>query len=357
MNSDFRQLFDSFPRAMLLTGSGGRVERANAEAESLFGYGPAELNGRAVGAVFPDQARNLIPAVQGPGEAPARGLLLVGRRRDGSQFPAEVSVFPLRTSGGTATIMVVEDVTGTDGPQFLLHRCLDLLQSDTWDRQALITWLIRARDDERARIAADIHDDTLQVISAASLRLQQLRLRLRAPADLRLLDTAGQTLALSIGRLRQIVFDLRPSGVEHGISTAIRAHLEWLRSETGIAYELDDELTMPVPASAAVPMYRIAREVLVNVRRHAHADTVRVGLADVDDGGLVSISDDGVGYNPADVEGRPGHLGLLLIRERAQLAGGWCRIESSPGVGTAVEYWIPFDHDRARPETAGGHSR
>jgi PAS domain S-box-containing protein len=351
-HSDFRQVFDAFPSAMLLTGGDGQVERANAKAESLFGYAPAGLNGRPVETVFPDLAPKLIPADPHPEGDAARSVLLVGRRRDASQFPAEVNVFPLRTSGGTATIMVVEDVTGTQGVQFLLHRCLDLLQSDTWDRQALIKWLIQARDDERARIAADIHDDTLQVISAASLRLQKLRLRLQSPEEIRLLDKVGQTLAVSINGLRQIVFDLRPSGVEHGISEAILGQLECMHAETGICYELDDELTVAVPASAAVPTYRIAREAIANVRKHSKARTVRVGLVEVDGGCLVGISDDGIGYNPADVEGRPGHLGLLLARERAQLAGGWCRIESSPGVGTTVDYWIPFDGGPTQPETA-----
>ena len=67
-----------------------------------------------------------------------------------------------------------------------------------------------------------------------------------------------------------------------------------------------------------------------------------VELLDFEDGCLGAIVDDGVGYDPADVEGRPGHLGLALIRERAELAGGWCRIESSPGAGTTVEFWVPF---------------
>ena len=76
--------------------------------------------------------------------------------------------------------------------------------------------------------------------------------------------------------------------------------------------------------------------------RSAPTGTVMVELLDFEDGCLGAIVDDGVGYDPADVEGRPGHLGLALIRERAELARGWCRIESSPGAGTAVEFWIPF---------------
>jgi signal transduction histidine kinase len=98
------------------------------------------------------------------------------------------------------------------------------------------------------------------------------------------------------------------------------------------------------------PIYRTVREALANVRQHARASTVTVELLDVEDGCLVRIVDDGVGYDPADVEDRPGHLGLALIRERAELAGGWYRIERSPGSGTTVEFWVPFGESSTEPE-------
>jgi signal transduction histidine kinase len=89
---------------------------------------------------------------------------------------------------------------------------------------------------------------------------------------------------------------------------------------------------------------------LANVRQHAWASTVTVELLDIEEGCLVRVVDDGAGYDPADVEDRPGHLGLALIRERAELAGGWCRIESSPGSGTTVEFWVPFGESSTEPE-------
>ena len=91
------------------------------------------------------------------------------------------------------------------------------------------------------------------------------------------------------------------------------------------------------------------------MRKHARASTVAVELLVIEDGCLVRIVDDGVGYDPADVEDRPGHLGLVLIRERAELAGGWCRIESSPGLGTTVEFWVPLGESSTKPDA--GHER
>jgi signal transduction histidine kinase len=123
-----------------------------------------------------------------------------------------------------------------------------------------------------------------------------------------------------------------------------------------LAYRLDDRVSPRTPDSTALPIYRNIREALTNVRKHARAGTVTVELVEIEDGCLVRIADDGVGYDPVDVEDRPGHLGLVLIRERAELAGGWCRIESSPGTGTVVEFWVPFEESSTEPGVGHEHA-
>jgi signal transduction histidine kinase len=228
--------------------------------------------------------------------------------------------------------------------------------SESRDRRALLRHLIRAREEERLRIAADIHDDAIQLISAANFRLQQLRLRLRDEAVRGILDKLQEALTLSSSHLRQLIFDLRPSGLEGGsLGPALRVYLDQMHSDTGIAYRLDDRLSARAPDGTALLIYRNVLEVLANVRKHARASTVAVELLDIEDGYLIRIIDDGVGYDPADIEDRPGHLGLVLIRERAELAGGWCRIESSPGTGTTVEFWVPLGVSSTEPDA--GHER
>jgi PAS domain S-box-containing protein len=357
VKSEFRQYFESTAAAMLIVDCRRYVKQANTQAESLFGYGRGGLNGLQVEALFPDQVLDLIPDRSDTGRKAGRNVLLVGSRPDASQFPVEITIMHLRTGRGMLAVLTVDDFTETQRSQFVLQRGLDLLKEDAWDRQALIGHLIQAQEDERARIAAEIHDDTIQVISAVSLRLQQLRLRLQAPQEVAILDKFEEALQLSLSRLRQIVFDLRPSGFEQGVGESIRADLERMRSDSGIRYWLDLSLTAPIPASAAAPVYWIAREALMNVRKHAQAHIVWVGLHEVDDGCQVSIRDDGVGYDPAEVEGRHGHLGLTLMHERARLAGGWSRIESTPGKGTTVEFWIPLNEDPKQPEMAGEPAR
>ena len=216
----------------------------------------------------------------------------------------------------------------------------------TWmgrDRQATLHRLISASDCEWGRIAADIHDNALKTAREASLWLQILRLRIVDREARQALAAVEEGLSVSVDRLRLLVFDFRPPGLEHGsLGAALRVALEHMRTDTGITYHLVDRGGEHASAATALLIYRTVREALANVSEHARASTVTVELLEVQGGCLTRVVDDGVGYDPADVEGPASHLGLLLIRERAAHAGGWCSIESSPRAGTTVEFWVPL---------------
>jgi PAS domain S-box-containing protein len=353
MKSQFRQFIESSPDAIMIVDSEGRIRNANARAAALFGYDRDRLRDEPVQTLFPDQPLPLRPGDRPGQERQASCRLeLVGSRSDCGQFPAVVNVIPIQTRHGAAAVVTVRDITEAQRAQFVLERSLEVLTSEDRDRQLLLGHLVRAQEEERKRIAAGIHDDTIQVITAANLRLQQLRHRLREPAQVDILDKLEEALQLSLSRLRQLIFDLRPPGLTDGsLAAALRIYLEQMHSETGIACQLDDRHTASIPVNTSVLIYRTAQEALMNVRKHARATTVRVELADLSNGCLVRITDDGVGYNPADVENSPGHLGLVLMRERPPIAGGWCRIESAPGAGTTVEFWVRVDQPPPGPET------
>lgn len=350
MRSRFAQLSGVFSDALMVVDSQGKILQANAQAASLFGVGECEMNGKPLPALFPGLPLTLLSCWQRPAGSRGRSgqrdqvghyLELVGSRSDSSQFPAVVTVMPIKIDYGTAAVISIRDLTEALGTQFILGRGLEILTSEDRDHEALLQHLIRAREVERARIAAQIHDATIEMMTAASLRLHQLRFRLGDQAARQVLENFEEALSLSLSHLHRLIFDLRPPGLEHGsLGAALRVYLEQMHSDTGIAYRLDDRLSAHAPDGAALLIYANVREALANVRKHARANTVAVELLDVEDDCLIRIVDDGVGYNPADVEDRPGHLGLVLMRERAELGGGWCRIESSPGAGTIVEFWI-----------------
>jgi len=356
VNNPIRELSDAFPDAVVIVDSQGKTIAANAQAASLFGYNERELTNMPVKALFPGQLLS-VPRQRSGREDTGRYFEVVGTRSDSTQFPAVAAWMPLLIDHFVAAVLTIRVIAESQSAQFVLSRGLETLIWEGQDRQALLRYLIRAREEERARIAADIHDDAIQVISAASLRAQQLGLQLRDPIARQVLGKLQETLNLSLDRLRQLIFDLRPPDLESGrLAAALRAYLEEMRSDSGIVYKLNDRMTAQAPDPVALLIYRNVREALTNVRKHARARTVTVELLDIEDGCLARVVDDGVGYDPAEVEARPGHLGLVLIKERAELAGGWCRIESCPGTGTTVEFWVPLAESFAEPGAGRGRA-
>lgn len=106
--------------------------------------------------------------------------------------------------------------------------------------------------------------------------------------------------------------------------------------------ECDDDVALPdVEQTHAL---RIIKEALINVRKHARASTVAISIRNQDRGVEVTVDDDGVGVEPG-AEQRPGHRGLQTMRDRAEMTGGWCRLEDRPGGGTTLRFWVP----RIRP--------
>jgi PAS domain S-box-containing protein len=333
----------SFPDAGLIVNARCLIILANAAAASLFGFEEHDLTGMSVEELFPGQPLIFLGGRAGHGGQTGHYLELVGHRRDASQFPAAVSVMHVQVGKVPVAMLSIRDLAQAQRDQYVLSRGLKILMSDDRHRQALLRRLVLAREEERARIAADIHIDAVQLLSAANLRLQQLGLRLDDPAGQQVLDVLQDTLSPYLSHLRHVIYDLSPPGLTDGsLGAALRVYLEQMHADTGIAYRLDDRISARAPDSTARLIYTTVLGAMANVRQHARAGTVLVELLDFEDGCLGAIVDDGVGYDPADVEGRPGHLGLALIRERAELAGGWCRIESSPGAGTTVEFWVPF---------------
>ncbi len=126
-----------------------------------------------------------------------------------------------------------------------------------------------------------------------------------------------------------------------GLTPAIGMYLEHASQETGWTWEVIDELDEEPVDEARVTFYRIAQEVVRNARKHANASHVEVRLSSADGGLLLRIVDDGVGFDPFETP-VPGHLGLATITERAELAGGWCRIRSRPSEGSVLECWMPL---------------
>jgi len=234
-----------------------------------------------------------------------------------------------------------------------LTKTLRKVQTVDEQRRRLLARLVHAEEDERKRIAGDIHDDPIQKIVATSMRLQLLRQQLSDPEQLEVLDKLLSTVRGSIESLRHLIFELRPHALdEDGLGPALQDYLESIEAE--FEFKLEQRIEKEPPAELRVLLYRVAQEAITNIRKHAQAERVQVLLTDQDGGFLVRIVDDGVGFTAPDtLHSAKGHLGVSAMRERVEMAGGWCQLRSLPGDGTTVEFWVPGNAPRPEPSEAG----
>lgn len=235
---------------------------------------------------------------------------------------------------------IMSDLTEQKRTEEKLRKSLEVLRRTMEDRRKLLLRLEDAQEEERRRIAADIHDDSIQVMSAADIRAQSLARQLTDPALRAEAQELRETIRAAVERLRHLLFELRPPALDReGLVSALRAYST---DGTPVPEILDSLRSEPPPDIRAI-LFRIAQEAIANARKHSGATTITVSLTSQDGGVRVVVSDDGKGFDTAVLNApEPGHIGLPTMVERAELAGGRCAIESGPGHGTTIDAWVPF---------------
>jgi two-component system sensor histidine kinase UhpB len=224
----------------------------------------------------------------------------------------------------------------------LSHSFQQLLERIEEERRRSGQLAMRAQEDERRRLARDLHDEVNQALTAILLRLEALALetppeRTGEVAELKKLVNQAMEELLNLAR------QLRPSALDdHGLLPAVQAQLKRFAARTGIEVRLrtegePDEL----PEVVQTAVYRVAQEALANVGRHAGATVVEVDLVAEGEGVELRIRDDGAGFDPGAIpragsEGPGAGLGLGGMAERARLVGGELDLRSAPGGGTSV---------------------
>ena len=213
-------------------------------------------------------------------------------------------------------------------------RVQDLLQT----RSHLVSEAMQADERHNRNIAEHLHDGPLQTLLAARLELDAARDRSTDPA----LDTVYAALAQTATALRSTVTELHPQVLAQlGLTAAVRELVLQHQSRTDMRIEADLE-EVGKPESQAL-MFRAARELLTNTVKHAGAATVRVRLLSQGDRVVLTVADDGKGFNPADVDQfvADGHIGLGSLQARFDAMGGELTIRSAPGTGTEVTVTSP----------------
>jgi signal transduction histidine kinase len=223
-----------------------------------------------------------------------------------------------------------------------LRRSVERLTKVDSARQMLLKNMTTVVEKERKRFVAELHDDSLQKLTAAELQLARMETAEGVDAEsvARVRDLLEQTEE----SLRRLVFDVHPPALESpdGLEQSIRDRVAML-SAAGIQPVLELDLPPNLSLDLKTMLFRQVGEAIGNVERHSGATEITVSLRKVDDGVHGVIRDNGQGFDVGERSNLPGHLGLLALRERALMAGGRYRIESKPGAGTTIEFWVPLD--------------
>ena len=228
----------------------------------------------------------------------------------------------------------------------LAWRLVTRLKQSQDDREALHRKVIEASDNERRRIARDLHDGVVQSLAGVSYSLSAVADRLRGVAPEDAVSDIGEAAHLTrdgVRELRTLISEIYPPNLEQlGLNAALSHLLDSLAGE-GVETRLELAPQRPVSRDVASVLYRAAQESIRNSVSHSRATTVALSLRYDDGAATLTVRDDGVGFDPSAPrdDGRP-HFGLLLMGELAAEAGGRAHVESSPGRGTMVVVEVPL---------------
>jgi two-component system sensor histidine kinase UhpB len=269
-------------------------------------------------------------------EAPATSVV-VGRllRPDGGQREVEIALAALPDHGRSTVQMVINDVTDRRAKALELEGSRRLLRK-------LSASVVEAREEERRRIARELHDELGQRLTALKIDLANLAdSAALSSADPRVANMSA-TIDDTLASVRRIASDLRPLMLD---DLGLNAAIEWLAEDTSRRIGIDVQAHLPPEEPAldhrvAIALYRMVQEALTNVARHARASEVTIELRSDGEALLLSVVDDGVGLAEGALQ-RSGSFGLLGLRERAHMLGGDVQVSAEPGGGTRLSVRVP----------------
>ncbi|HXG41466.1 MAG TPA: ATP-binding protein [Dehalococcoidia bacterium] len=227
-----------------------------------------------------------------------------------------------------------------------LSRSLDEARRQQERLRSLSLQVMRAQEEERKRVARDLHDDTAQALTALLVRLKVLERSLSDEGQRREVEELRTLVSHTLEGVRRLAIDLRPSTLDHlGLPAAIATYAEGFSRLWGLPIQLRlQPLRRRLPAEVELAVYRIVQEALTNVAKHAAAKQASVRLYKRNGCLVVRVSDDGRGFDVAAVTAqRDRGLGIFGMQERAALVGGSLVVRSRPGRGTEVRVAVPLE--------------
>jgi PAS domain S-box-containing protein len=338
-------IVDSAMDAIIIADDEQRIVLFNSAAEKVFRWPRAAVLGQPLDMLIPERLRTAHRAHIdrfGQTGVTSRGMddttVLVGLRANGEEFPIDASISQLSEGGRKLFTVILRDVTER-------VRVQEALRQSREDVRELSMAAHSIREQEKSRIARELHDELAQALTALKMDVSWLVDQVPS-GDKEIADRLTRMQALldsTVAATRRISADLRPLMLDDlGLVPGIEWLVQNFTQRTGIPCELAigaSDLELQDPHATAV--FRILQESLTNVARHAEASLVEVVIERSDACVTLSVRDNGRGF-VAGSPRKPNSYGLLGVRERAHLLGGEARIDSTPGQGTTVEVRIPI---------------
>ncbi len=292
--------------------------------------------------VWPDDHPKLDALLRRAAQRNCRGEIRLQSRK-GAPLSVQLSLNPLRLDTTRAVCLIASDLSET-------KRAEQELRASSEQLRNLAAHLLSVREEERARISREVHDELGQSLTAVKMDLAWLagRLPRRNGQMLKRIRSTRQLADSIIQSIRRISTELRPGVLDLGLAAAVEWQVQEFQARSGIQCKvrlLTQEVFAPDVSTA---LFRILQETLTNVARHAKATRAEVVLQKQRDRLVLLIRDNGRGFDQADAS-LSKSLGLLGMRERAAILGGRVNISSAPGKGTTVTAWIPLPS----PEESG----
>lgn len=342
-----RTLLETAAQAIVAVDTGGAVVLANRMAEEMFGYGPGELLAIPLESLVPERFRTRHVSHRAGFANNSRtrpmgiGLDLHGLRKDGAEFPIEVSLSTVGTSRGPLSVAFVSDIT-------LRKQAETSLRNSERELRALARSLLTAQEDERRRVARDLHDDVTQRLALLSINIGKLAAGIPSSVEeikTQLQDCQSEALEAA-NEVRRVSHGLHPSVIQDfGLSPALEEFCAEFAKAQGIMVTFDgpDDDAGLSPDGASC-LYRVAQECLHNAAKHACATEIRVALAATGATMQLVVADNGAGFSAEGHRINRG-LGLMSMKERIRMANGTFSISSEPGQGTEVVASLPLSGD------------
>lgn len=330
---DYTAVFEASPDAMLVIDAHGRIQDLNRQALAMFGYDRDEIEGSPVERLVPEASRDRHRSHrQRYSEAPrprpmGQELELQALRKDGTSIPVEISLSPSTlASGEPHVICAVRDMS-------------------SWKRMRRLSgMMIAAAEQERKHLSRELHDEFLQSLVALKIRAKLLADEKDDEERERARQRMAGEIADTIRGVKRMIRGLLPPELDRlGLVVAIKTALCDIEEVYGFTvlprFGRVDELD----EAAALALYRIVQEAVMNAVRHAGVDEATVTLESTAEGVTATVRDEGRGFALPDLETLSGEdsIGLAGMRERAVHAGGRLDIQSGPGEGTTVRVTVP----------------